>query len=160
PAGAGVEWSDTNDIIAGTAGIGLTLLWLARAGYGKELGSLAAKAGRRLLETGIPAEGGTTWLMRPGFARNMPNFSHGTGGVAYSLATLHQAPADRAFLDGAPKGAGSPDAMATRRNGGTVIRHHDGDGQDLFYLSWCHGPAGTARLFYRLHQITKEQRWL
>jgi lantibiotic modifying enzyme len=26
-------------------------------------------------------------------------------------------------------------------------------------MSWCHGPAGTARLFYRLGQITHESPW-
>jgi hypothetical protein len=30
----------------------------------------------------------------------------------------------------------------------------------LYYLGWCHGPAGTARLFYRLHQATGDKEWL
>jgi lantibiotic modifying enzyme len=154
--GTGVEWNDVNDIIGGTAGIGLTLLALG----GTDLVPLAARAGHRLLALGQSAEGGTTWLMSPTFARNMPNFSHGTAGVAYFLATLHQATGEQAFLDGALKGAAYLDAIATRKGNGTVIRHHDGDGQNLFYLSWCHGPAGTARLFYRLHGITKDSRWL
>jgi len=98
--------------------------------------------------------------MSPGYLRNMPNFSHGTAGVAYYLATLHQATGEPAFLDAALQGAAYLDAIATRRGDATLIRHHDGDGQDLFYLSWCHGPVGTARLFYRLHRLTSDPRWL
>ncbi|HSR49675.1 MAG TPA: lanthionine synthetase LanC family protein, partial [Acidobacteriota bacterium] len=41
-----------------------------------------------------------------------------------------------------------------------LIFHHEPEGEELFYLSWCHGPAGTARLFYLLHQITGEQEWM
>jgi hypothetical protein len=32
-------------------------------------------------------------------------------------------------------------------------------GEDRYYLSWCHGPVGTSRLFYRLWQITGEPAW-
>ncbi|HEX9755699.1 MAG TPA: lanthionine synthetase LanC family protein [Gemmatimonadales bacterium] len=157
-SGKGIAWNDVNDIISGSSGIGLTLLAL-RPKDGR-FTALAADAGRALVERGMPAEGGLTWLMTPSFQRNMPNFSHGTAGVAYFLATLHQRTGDRSFLDAALAGAGYLDAIATRRDGATVIRHHDGDGRDLFYLSWCHGPVGTARLFYRLHRITGDQVWM
>jgi hypothetical protein len=30
----------------------------------------------------------------------------------------------------------------------------------LHYFGWCHGIAGTSRLYYKLYQITKEQQWL
>ena len=33
-------------------------------------------------------------------------------------------------------------------------------GKDLYYLGWCHGPVGTARLFYRLYRITNDAAWL
>jgi len=39
------------------------------------------------------------------------------------------------------------------------VFHHEPDGKDLFYFSWCHGPAGTAALFHRLGQVTGEARW-
>jgi hypothetical protein len=32
----------------------------------------------------------------------------------------------------------------------------------VYYLGFCHGPAGTARTFYELHQLTREtgyQQW-
>jgi len=50
---------------------------------------LAVKAGLRLIELGVPENGGLKWRMEPEGPRLMPNFSHGTAGVAYYLATLH-----------------------------------------------------------------------
>jgi hypothetical protein len=37
-----------------------------------------------------------------------------------------------------------------------LIFHDDAGGRDLFYLGWCHGPAGTGRFFYRLSQLTND----
>ena len=39
------------------------------------------------------------------------------------------------------------------------IFHSEPGGEQLFYLSWCHGPAGTARLYRRLADVTRESRW-
>jgi len=89
----------------------------------------------------------------------MPNFSHGTAGVSYFLADLHGATKERAFLDAARAGAAYLKHIAACTDGGCVVRHHDGDGEHLFYLSWCHGPAGTARLYHRLGQLTGEPQW-
>ena len=99
------------------------------------------------------------WFPGAALPRNYPNFSHGTGGVAYFLATLHRDSGDRRFLDAAIQGARYLDAVATRRDGAITIFHQSGGGENRYYLSWCHGPVGTARLFYRLYQTTGEQRW-
>jgi lantibiotic modifying enzyme len=157
--GDGVEWSASNDIISGTAGTGLFLLHAADKLKDAALADLAVRAGRRLLATGVPAEGGLMWFPGGAIKANYPNFSHGTAGVAYFLATLYQRSQDRAFLDGALAGVKYLDAIATRRNGARAIFHVSGGGEDRFYLSWCHGPVGTARLFYRLHQITGDAQW-
>jgi Lanthionine synthetase C-like protein len=37
--------------------------------------------------------------------------------------------------------------------------HNPPEGTDLYYLGWCHGPAGTARLFYQLHRVTGAAEW-
>jgi lantibiotic modifying enzyme len=155
----GVEWSTSNDIISGTAGIGLYLLRAGAVWKDASLVDVAAKAGRRLLATGVAAEGGRMWFPAGATGRNYPNFSHGTSGVAYFLATLHQHTREQAFLDGALAGATYLDAVSTARDGTRAIFHVSGDGEDRFYLSWCHGPVGTARLFQRLHQITGDAKW-
>ena len=160
PAGKGVEWSPVTDIIAGSAGIGLTLLYFADELGDREALRLATLAGHRLVELARPEAVGLSWEMQAGFARVMPNFSHGTAGVAYFLASLFLATHDRTFLDAALAGGQHLKAIARCEGGKCLIRHHHGDGEDLFYLSYCHGPAGTGRLFLRLYQATGDRRWL
>jgi len=156
PAGAGVEWSDTTDIISGSAGTGLFLLYAAREMGCAGATDLAAKAGRRLLELGIPEKGGLKWRMDPDFPRLMPNFSHGTAGVCYFLASLYGATRETAFLDGALAGARYLQGISSRQG---RIFHHEPGGEDLFYEGWCHGPAGTGRLYRRLWQVTGDPKW-
>src|SRR5690606_12317444 len=44
-------------------------------------------------------------------------------------------------------------------SGGRLVYHSDPGNEELFYLSWCHGPVGTARLYQRLGEITDERRY-
>jgi lantibiotic modifying enzyme len=149
-AGTGSEWNESTDIISGSSGIGLALLHFDRVLELPHARDAAVRAGLHLLELGEPTQGGLTWLMTPTFKRNMPNFSHGTAGVGYFLARLHRVTGDARFREGAEAAARYLMAIAVSKGDGSVIRHHDGDGENLFYLSWCHGPAGTARLFHEL----------
>ena len=158
--GDGVQWTDSNDIISGTAGTGLFLLAASAAWKDPSLTDLAAKAGRRLIKVAEGSNGGLMWYPSATLRRNYPNFSHGTAGVAYFLATLFQRTNERAFLDAALAGTTYLDAVATRRDGARAIFHQSEGGEGRFYLSWCHGPVGTARLYYRLHQITKEAKYV
>ncbi len=158
--GEGVEWSDVTDVISGGAGTGLFLLWAAREVNDPSLVDLAARAGRRLLALGRPERGGLKWAMNPDDARLMPNFSHGTAGVAYFLSELYRATKRREFLEGGLAGGRYLQAIARSDNGGCLIFHHEPDGQDLYYLGWCHGPAGTARLFYSLFLASGDRAWL
>ncbi len=158
--GAGVEWGGTTDIVSGAAGTGLLLVYAAReTGSGAWL-DLAARAGRRLIESGIPEAGGLKWAMDPSFPRLMPNFSHGTAGIAYFLATLYGETRDRVFLDAARAGARYLQAVAKTDGGVCLIFHDEPDNTDLYYLGWCHGPVGTARLFVRLAEVAGDASWL
>jgi lantibiotic modifying enzyme len=94
------------------------------------------------------------------FPRLMPNFSHGTAGVAYFLASLYAETRQKEFLDAALSGAKYLLAVANTEGDGCLVFHHEPDGKDLHYLSWCHGPAGTARLFYRLYRVTGDKTWI
>jgi lantibiotic modifying enzyme len=158
----GVEWNDTTDIIAGSAGIGLFLLHAADRFDLPAARPLAVRAGRRLLARAIPDAGGRKWPMNGTSAQRLPNFSHGTAGVAYFLASLHQATKDPAFLEGAIAGAAYLQAVAKTDGEMCLVFHHepDAEGQRLYYLGWCHGPAGTARLWHRLWQTTGDDAWL
>lgn len=159
-AGKGIEWNETTDIIAGGAGIGLFLLSAGRELKEPAFRDLGIQAGYRLIELGIREESGLKWKMSPSFARLMPNFSHGTAGIAYFLATLYQETKRREFLDAAIAGVQYLRAIAKTDGESCLVFHNEPDGKDLYYLGWCHGPVGTARLFYRLYQITGDRGWM
>ena len=160
--GAGVEWTPVTDIISGTAGTGLYLLHAARELKMPAAKELAVRAGRRLIELGQADAGGTKWPMSPGMARLMPNFSHGTAGIAYFLARLYEETKDNAFLDSALSGARYLQAVAKTEGDMCLIFHHEpeADGRNLFYLGYCHGPVGTARLWYQLFKVTGDKEWM
>ena len=158
-AGKGMQWNDVTDVIAGSAGTGLFLLYAADELHDRAATALAARAGDRLLELGVPDHGGLRWATDPTFPRLMPNFSHGTAGVAYFLASLSVATKNRKYLDGALAGAKYLQAIATTDGDVCLLPHHQPDGLDLYYLGWCHGPTGTARLWRRLAEITGDSQW-
>jgi lantibiotic modifying enzyme len=162
PVGEGVEWSPVSDIISGSAGVGLYLISAARELERPDALTLAGAAGRRLISQKIAAGGGAKWAMTPGTpTRLYPNFSHGTAGVAYFLVTLAQAAKDTRFLDAARDGATYLLSVAKTEGDVCLVFHHEPeqDGLDLFYLGWCHGPAGTARLFRQMAVVTTEPAW-
>lgn len=161
PAGSGAAWNPSTDIISGSGGILLTLAWLDRhGGAWPDWRRDAVRAGDRLLEVATAEHGGLKWGISPDVPRRYPNFSHGTAGVSYVLATLSQETGERRFLDAALAGERYLQAIATRMpNDGLKIFHSEPGGEQLFYLSWCHGPAGTARMYHRLATVTRDARW-
>ena len=179
PVGDGIAWPvpwplprsddtrESNDIVSGTAGIGLALLYLHRILGTDGALETAEAAGIRLLERALETDTGLRWDMWPGYAREMPNFSHGTAGIACFLATLHRATGSGDSLDAALAGANYLVSQATLDHPhgesdpgpGYRIFHSRPGGEDLYYLSWCHGPVGTNRLFHQLGEITGDARW-
>jgi lantibiotic modifying enzyme len=159
-ADGGAEWSDSTDIISGGSGIGLFLLWAARELDVPAARDLAGQAGRRLIALGEPrGRGQLGWMMDATYPLELPNFSHGAAGVAYFLATLYQQTREKEFLDAALAGARYLTSIADKQGDGCLVLH-DGANPTMYYLGWCHGPAGTARLFYRLFQVTQDPVWM
>jgi len=158
--GSGVEWSSVTDIISGSAGIGLVLLYAYRETGDRRWLSLAAKAGDRLLELGRPKNGGIDWAMDPSYPRLMPNFSHGTAGVAFFLARLYEETKAEKYLNAALAGAKYLLSIAKADGEACLIFHDEPDNKDLYYLGWCHGPVGTANLFYELFKVTRDRVWM
>ncbi|HKV27365.1 MAG TPA: lanthionine synthetase LanC family protein [Candidatus Acidoferrales bacterium] len=154
----GAKWNDVTDIIAGSSGTGLFLLWAADHLQAPGARQLAVRAGDFLIAIAQRKQGSLMWMMDPSYPREMPNFSHGTSGVSYFLATLYQATGQKKFLDAALAGAKYLLSIADLNDRYCMI-YHDSEHKDLYYLGWCHGPAGTARLFYRLYQVTRDTRW-
>lgn len=145
-----------NDIVYGAAGIGLELLQLEN----KQGLPLAIQTGNGVLAHALPSAHGKKWYMDTAMVRQkyyMPNFSHGTAGVGYFLVKLFQQTNNKTYLDAAMAAA---EELKSLENSDDWVYHHDAeDGKNLFYLSWCHGPAGTARFYYLLYQVTKDESW-
>jgi len=163
---AGVAWSAAPGIVADGSVI-LYLLYAAQMFGDDAYRTVAANAGLHLLELGTPhSKGGVSWKGVPPTILGLPdetyfpNFELGTAGVAFVLARLHEETGEPRYLEAAKQGALHLQSIATVRGTGALVPYRYPDLQEVHYLGFCHGPAGTARLFYQLYKTTKEQRYL
>lgn len=159
----GASWGQTHDVLTGAAGTGLFLLYAANEMGHAASCDLARLVGRKLLLRGVPdGRGGTTWKASYEARFNLPNFSHGTAGIALFLASLYESTGDRTFLEGALAGARWLRSVADRSDGGFRIFYGwpDPGWPRRYDIGWAHGPAGTARLFFKLWSITGEAEWM
>jgi lantibiotic modifying enzyme len=123
---------------------------------------LAAQIGQTLLSRALSEHGGLNWHFREDRDFVLPNFSHGTAGIGYFLATLYEATGEQDFLDGALGTATYLQAIARTENGSFLVPYGwpNPEWEGIHEIGWAHGAAGTARLFYQLHQITGEAQWM
>jgi hypothetical protein len=135
------------DIVLGTAGVVLAALW-SDDSRGAEIASIGCAA---LLAAAEPTERGWRWPMTPAKPEDdMPNFSHGTAGVATALAVSGRTMRRPDLVDAAVFGAQDVVGLADLSDGGLkaphVIPHGDRD-VEPYAMGWCHGPTGTQYLF-------------
>ncbi len=157
----GALWDESNDIVSGAAGIGLLLIRAAEDLKEPRYLSMATRAGNYLVSQAISTPTGFQWKISDSDSKVYPNFAHGTAGVAYFLLRLSEVTGDQRFFYSGLSGAAELESIAEVREKGKTCAwyHHQGDGEDLWYAGWCHGPAGTARLFYELSKVNKLPRW-
>lgn len=179
PLGAGVGWVEKNpyeayspdntnvgemyDLSIGAAGVGVTLLHAYRSGLDDEGKEWAIKVADRLLEVAEKTEDGLRWPMMDNLPAPyiMPNFSHGPAGIAYFLAELYEETRNQSYLDAAISAGQYVQSRAVPKGDGVLVCHHERpDPAELYYLGYCHGPAGTGRLMYKLFQITNDDAWM
>lgn len=156
--GEAARWGPVTDLLSGNAGIGLYFLWAFRETDDRQWLDWAKKAANGLLEDAIPLKGkACKWPMEPGFPRTMPNFSHGTAGVAYFLTQVFLTTQEQPYLQAALAGAAHLQKLTSKDY--LIPHHEEGEGKKLFYLGFCHGPAGTARLYAALFRATGNPSW-
>ena len=144
------------DVISGDAGI---LLALIADDSGTAVQAAHVLAGR-LAERAEPGPGGLHWRMAAGWEYLMPGFSHGTAGVAYALAAAGRALGRRDLVDVAARGAGALLAAGHHPSGWAVpLAIPPRPGGPAVNYGWCHGPAGTVRLFVLLNEIDPQPQW-
>jgi lantibiotic modifying enzyme len=132
---------------------------------------LAQRGGDRIVELAqADPRGGVRWqglptltpaLIKAGITPNtfFPNFELGTAGVAYVLARVYEETREPRFLKAAEAGAQHIQSIATLQGNAALVHYREPDLTDLYYLGYCHGPPGTARLFYQLHQVTGKREY-
>jgi len=180
-----VLWNNT-DVAHGAAGTGLYLLWAARKASGSSARALfagALRAGKWLLQRAEAASatqgGGLRWARGPDTDGDhgglyFPTFCCGAAGVGYFLATLGLAmdefglAADEGsqlredLLSAARKAGEHVLGLAVAPEPGMLLLPHGEAPPDtsFYYLGWCGGAPGWARLFVKLWETTGEDRWL
>lgn len=144
------------DLVLGTAGVVLAAIWAG----GEHAEDIAAAGGEALLRAAEPTEAGLDWGLLSGWPTRMPNYSHGTAGVATALAVAGLT-LDRAdFVDAARKGAQHLLTVGSLDDDGFIVPHtlpHSSRDVEPVTYTWCHGPAGTSHLFPALASAGVEE---
>ena len=165
--GMGLAWSEAPGI-SGDASIVLYLLYAAREFECALYGITAERAGDHILEIANSDRfGGFSWRGFPAFPglpmdAYLPAFEDATAGIVYVFARLYSETNQTRFLFAANQGALHLQRVTTSSSKGELISHPLSDLPDLYYVGFCHGPAGTARAFFELYKITREpvyQMW-
>ena len=137
------------DLVLGGAGVVLAAVWAG----GEHARGIAATGGQVLLAAADQVEGGLDWAMVPGWPSRMPNYSHGTAGVAAALAVAGAALGRADFAAAAAQGARHLLAVGRLDEDGFIVPHtlpYSTRDVDPVTYNWCHGPAGTSQLFAAL----------
>ena len=152
-----------NDVLAGRAGIGLSLLYAFEETGDSRFSEAASMLGDELLALSLPtANDGLRWMRGEEHAMDLPNFSHGTAGVGLFMARLAATTKQDRFQDAALRASAYLDHIANRDDDLFLVPYgvpnegfaspHD--------IGWAHGPAGTGRLHYALWRLTdSEEMW-
>lgn len=153
-----VDPARCTDVICGDAGLLLALL--PGAATDPDAAAAAEALADGLVALAEPTPEGPQWRMTSEWPFLMPGFSHGTAGVAFALAAAGRALGRRDLLDMAVRGAQTLLHLGTTADGWAlpiaVPPRPTGPGVNF---GWCHGPAGTVRLFRLLADIDAQPRW-
>ncbi|HEX2831670.1 MAG TPA: type 2 lanthipeptide synthetase LanM family protein [Thermoanaerobaculia bacterium] len=134
------------DVIAGCAGLLLTLESLAQVRPSAALEALMRACGERLLVKAEPQRAGLGWRMPLAGDRALAGFSHGAAGIAYALLRLAERTGDARFRDAALQGIAFERSLfdAGERNWPDLRVGAEGvDGSSGHFMhAWCHGAPG------------------
>ena len=131
----------------------------------------ARRFGNYLLTKGKTApNGGTYWNVVDLTIIDFPkdvfwvNLAHGTSGVGYVFTFIYNLTKEEKFLNAAKEAAKYIQGIAVGDDEGVLVPYLDslerGPSTEFYYLSQCHGPAGTSLLFHALYDITGEKEYL
>lgn len=166
----GIYWSAQGDL-CGDAGFVTYLISIWELTKDNRYLEAAKSLGHYVVSKGKDAPGGGRfWNVVDLTIIDFPadvfwvNFAHGTSGVGWIFAILYQASKDEVFLQAAKDAAAYIQGIAVGDERAVLVPYLDslerGPSTEFYYLSSCHGPAGTALLFEALYRITGEEEYL
>jgi lantibiotic modifying enzyme len=140
-----------HDVLVGNAGIVLATAWLDDP----RANDLVTAGCDALLRGATETSAGLSWPIPGEFTRGteLPNYSHGTAGVATALAVAGRKLRRADWVEAARLGAQHVLALADLRDGGCRVPHyvpHGDHDEDPYTYGWCHGPTGTQHMFVAL----------
>ncbi|GLX79440.1 hypothetical protein tinsulaeT_27800 [Thalassotalea insulae] len=149
------HWSDKfNDLLYGDTGTILFLSDYANQYNAPQAQKMAQQGAYFLLSQVQKTEQGGYWFFRRDKAFNLPNFSHGTAGVVYTLATVGKQSRDKTIINGAIAGVNYLTSIAEIEQ--ETIRFPYGWGsenwQGLYQFGWAHGLSGVALTLQQVKQ--------
>jgi hypothetical protein len=151
----GQRWNQMFELLAGNAGIGLGALHAGDV-------ELALLAVTPYLTTADPTPAGVNWAVRPSPARSH-HVAHGTLGIVHALAAIGAAAGRPDLIDLALAGAADVVSRNVAGPDGFLVPHsdppHRPDVIERYSYGWCNGPAGDARVFGLLAQVTGDAAW-
>ncbi len=149
--------SEWRDLLCGEAGVLLALI----AFGGESAMPGASRIADRLVAGAEWVDGLPDWHALPGDRAFLPNFSHGLAGIGYALAAA-SGPLGRPELLELAQLAGRRLVRLGSRPDGTLAVPHSiplADPRAPVSFGWCHGPAGTLRLFRILDREQPGHGW-
>lgn len=159
----GICWTDNSPVFF-DGGITLFLIdsYQTYEEQREELRKLVTGSCDYILSHGIRHEDGGLEIdhMQIDFKHKEPNFEFGTAGIGYLFAKAYELTNNQKYLDAAKAAAVYIKSIAVKQRKGYLISYKLGSYDDLFYLGNCHGPVGTAKLFYELYRITGAKSYL
>lgn len=166
----GIHWSEQNDV-CGDAGFVPFLISTWKITNNPKYLEAAKAVGHYIVPKGKDApHGGKYWNVVDLTIIDFPadvfwvNYAHGTSGVGWIFAILYNATKDNAFLQAAKDAAAYIEGIAVGDDEAVLVPYLDsltrGPSTEFYYLSTCHGPAGTSFLFEALYKITGDKTYL
>lgn len=161
----GIYWSGNSPIFF-DAGIILFLIDSYET-YGDSMSpvkclELIIKGTDYILAHAIEHAGGAIEIdnLKVEFKHKEPNFEFGTAGDGYLFTKVYELTCDEKYIDAAKGTVNYLKSIAVRQKKGYLIPYKLGKYDNLFYLGNCHGPVGTAKLFYELYKVTGKEEYL
>ncbi|MEP1096313.1 MAG: lanthionine synthetase LanC family protein [Cyclobacteriaceae bacterium] len=155
-----ISWGLGNDVLGGLAGTGLFMLYAGETLNRLDLIEAASKAGHTLISRAND-DIGLSWKRGQNGRFDLPNFSHGAAGIGYFLARLYESTQKEVYLDAALKANTYLESIAKTEEGVFLIPYGfpDPGWSRPFDIGWAHGPAGVARFYRQLYNVTGNEKW-